>query len=182
MKIWDNFWGSQLPILRLTFLESSCNFRKFGINKNDGYFFRLDGSSGPMCIAMQYWLMKNAIFIIEMCTGSAILWPPAPFSTWHQKPWYFLYLPLFCQNIPKKLSEKSYIWYSLHLIKVHHIRILSNIVFFKVSVCFGYFEYFEFWTEYKYRIFKSNWIFLVSEIVQTLANGKGKKVIYVIWK
>ena len=46
-----NFWGPLLPILRLTFLESSCNFQKFGINKNDGYFFRLDGSSGPMCTA-----------------------------------------------------------------------------------------------------------------------------------
>ena len=42
------FWGFQLPILRLTYLESSRNFRKFGINKKDGYFFRLDGSSGPM--------------------------------------------------------------------------------------------------------------------------------------
>ena len=45
-----NFWGFQLPILRLTYLESSRNFRKFGINKKDGYFFsRLDGSSRPMC-------------------------------------------------------------------------------------------------------------------------------------
>ena len=34
-----NFWGFQLPILRLTYLESSRNFWKFGINKKDGYFF-----------------------------------------------------------------------------------------------------------------------------------------------
>ena len=45
-----NFWGFQLPILRLTYLELSRNFWKFGINKEDGYFFRLDGSSGPMCL------------------------------------------------------------------------------------------------------------------------------------
>ena len=48
LKIWDNFLGFQLPILRLTFLESSCNLQKFGINKKDGHFFRLDGTSGPM--------------------------------------------------------------------------------------------------------------------------------------
>ena len=33
-----NFLGPLLPILRLTFLESFCNFRQFGL-KNDGYFF-----------------------------------------------------------------------------------------------------------------------------------------------
>ena len=33
-----NFWGFQLPILRLTYLELSRNFRKFGINKKYGYF------------------------------------------------------------------------------------------------------------------------------------------------
>ena len=33
------FLGTLLPILRLTFLESSCNFRKFGFKKNDGHFF-----------------------------------------------------------------------------------------------------------------------------------------------
>ena len=32
----------------LTFLESSCTLQKFGINKKDGHFFRLDGTSGPM--------------------------------------------------------------------------------------------------------------------------------------
>ena len=37
-----------LPILRLTFLESSCDFRKFGIKENGGYLFLLDRSSGPM--------------------------------------------------------------------------------------------------------------------------------------
>ena len=49
LKIWDNFWGFQFPILRLTFLESSCNLRKFSINKEDGYFFRFDCSLGPKC-------------------------------------------------------------------------------------------------------------------------------------
>ena len=34
-----NFWGTLLPILRLTFLESFCNFRKCCFKKNDGYFF-----------------------------------------------------------------------------------------------------------------------------------------------
>ena len=34
-----NFWGFQLPILRLTYLELSRNFWKFGSNKKDGYFF-----------------------------------------------------------------------------------------------------------------------------------------------
>ena len=43
-----NFLSPLLPILRLTFLESSCNLRKFGMNKKYGYFFRLDGSSGLM--------------------------------------------------------------------------------------------------------------------------------------
>ena len=33
------FWGTVLPIFRLTFLESFCNFRQFGLKKNDGYFF-----------------------------------------------------------------------------------------------------------------------------------------------
>ena len=42
-----------LPIFRLTFLESSCNFRQFG-SKNDGYFFRLDGSLGPTCLSSLY--------------------------------------------------------------------------------------------------------------------------------
>ena len=36
-----NFWGTLLPILRLTFLELSSNFRKFGIKKNGGYFFSI---------------------------------------------------------------------------------------------------------------------------------------------
>ena len=53
------------PDLRLTFLESSCNFRKFGIKKNGGYFFQLDGSSGPMCIRLNEcvsWIkMKNLL-------------------------------------------------------------------------------------------------------------------------
>ena len=49
LTIRDNFLGPLLPILRLTFLETLCNFRQFGFKKNDGYFFRLDGSSGPMC-------------------------------------------------------------------------------------------------------------------------------------
>ena len=38
-----NFLGLLLPILRLTFLEASCNYRKFGVKKNDGYFFDLTG-------------------------------------------------------------------------------------------------------------------------------------------
>ena len=49
LKIWDNFWGFQLPILRLTFLEFSRNLWQFGINKKDGcFFFRLRVPSGPM--------------------------------------------------------------------------------------------------------------------------------------
>ena len=46
-----NFGGALLPILRMTFLESSCNFQKFGFKKMMGIFFRLHGSSGPMCLA-----------------------------------------------------------------------------------------------------------------------------------
>ena len=44
-----NFLGTLLPILRLTFLESSSKFRKFGFKKMMGIFFRFHGSSGPMC-------------------------------------------------------------------------------------------------------------------------------------
>ena len=33
-----NFWGTVLGILRLTFLESPCNFRKFGLNKIGNFF------------------------------------------------------------------------------------------------------------------------------------------------
>ena len=52
LKIWDNFWGSQLLIWRLTFLESTCNFRisNLASAKMMGIFLRLDGSPGPMCI------------------------------------------------------------------------------------------------------------------------------------
>ena len=42
------FWSTLLPILGLTFLESTCSFRQIGFKKNDGYFFRFDWSSGPM--------------------------------------------------------------------------------------------------------------------------------------
>ena len=34
-----NFWGTLLPILRLTFLESSCNFWKIGLKKKWWVFF-----------------------------------------------------------------------------------------------------------------------------------------------
>ena len=36
-----NFLGPLLPILRLTFLESSCNFRKSGWKTDDGYFLSI---------------------------------------------------------------------------------------------------------------------------------------------
>ena len=39
LKIWDNFLGPQLPILKFTFLESLRNLWLFGINKKDGSFF-----------------------------------------------------------------------------------------------------------------------------------------------
>ena len=42
----EHWW--LFPILRLTFLESSSKFRKFGFKKMMGIFFRFDGSSGPM--------------------------------------------------------------------------------------------------------------------------------------
>ena len=57
-----NFWGPLLPILRLTYLESSCNFQKFGLKKW-WVFFRWHGSSGPMCkvhtsIWNDFWIVK----------------------------------------------------------------------------------------------------------------------------
>ena len=39
LKIWDNFWGPHVPILRLMFLEFLRNLWTFGINKKDGCFF-----------------------------------------------------------------------------------------------------------------------------------------------
>ena len=36
-----NYLGSLFPILRLTFLELLCNFRQFGLKKNDAYFFSI---------------------------------------------------------------------------------------------------------------------------------------------
>ena len=48
LKIWDNFLGPQLPILKFTFLESLRNLWLFGINKKDGCFFRFRTPSGPM--------------------------------------------------------------------------------------------------------------------------------------
>ena len=94
---------------------------------------------------------------------------PPPSSGVHRTPKtmiFFYIFPYFVKTYQNNLSDKSYIWYSLHLTKVHHIRILSNIVFFKVSV--WYFEYFEFWTENEYRLFKSNWLFLfLGKIIQT---------------
>ena len=42
------FVGEVLPIWRLTFLGSSCNFQKFGFKKMMCIFFQLDGSSEPM--------------------------------------------------------------------------------------------------------------------------------------
>ena len=41
LKIWDNFLGPQLPILKFTFLESLRNLWLFGINKKDGRFFSI---------------------------------------------------------------------------------------------------------------------------------------------
>ena len=38
-----NFLGPLLPILRLTFLEMFCNFRRFGFKKIDGYFIFIRG-------------------------------------------------------------------------------------------------------------------------------------------
>ena len=46
-----SFWGTLLPILRLTFLELSCNFRKFGIKKNMGIFFDLTSLRDPRVLA-----------------------------------------------------------------------------------------------------------------------------------
>ena len=45
-----NFLGTLLPILRLTFLESSCNFRKFGFKKMMGIFFDLTGLQDPCVV------------------------------------------------------------------------------------------------------------------------------------
>ena len=39
LKIWDNFLGPHVPILRLMFLEFLRNLWTFGINKKDGCFF-----------------------------------------------------------------------------------------------------------------------------------------------
>ena len=47
----SNFLGTLLPILGLTFLESSYNIRKFGFKKMMVIFFsRLDGSSRTTCL------------------------------------------------------------------------------------------------------------------------------------
>ena len=55
-------------VLKTRLIEEK-KFRKFGINKKDGYFFRLDGSSGPM------WLKSKRIdiFASENCGWSAHL-------------------------------------------------------------------------------------------------------------
>ena len=57
-----NFWGFQLPILRLTFLESSCNLRKFGINKKNGYFFSIRRvfRTHVICITIQTNALKHS--------------------------------------------------------------------------------------------------------------------------
>ena len=67
------FWSTLLPILGLTFLESTCSFRQIGFKKNDGYFFRFDGSSGPM------WYFKVWIeFSSERASagGASATWKP----------------------------------------------------------------------------------------------------------
>ena len=39
LKIWDNFLGFQLPILRLTFLEFFLQFLKISLKRMMGVFF-----------------------------------------------------------------------------------------------------------------------------------------------
>ena len=51
LKICDNFWGPNGPILKFTFLESLRNLWLFGINKKDGcFFFNLGPLQDPCAV------------------------------------------------------------------------------------------------------------------------------------
>ena len=64
LKIWDNFLGPHVPILRLMFLEFLRNFWTFGINKKDGCFFQFRTPSGHM-----WWAL---IFLHGTCLWAVI--------------------------------------------------------------------------------------------------------------
>ena len=53
-----NFLGPLLPILRLTFLESSCNLWKFGINKKDWCFFSI---TDPFRTHVPHFLLEQVV-------------------------------------------------------------------------------------------------------------------------
>ena len=65
-----NFLGLLLPILRLTFLEASCNFRKFGIEKNYGYFFDL---TGIQVLCAHFKSVSSAFSEVDMTVKLAAL-------------------------------------------------------------------------------------------------------------
>ena len=52
-----------------TQVEMFCNFRQFGFKKMMGIFFRLDGSSGPMCTKTESEIalhnLQNALFFSQ---------------------------------------------------------------------------------------------------------------------
>ena len=55
-----SFLGHLLPILRLTFLESSCNFQQFGFKKMMGIFFDYTGLQDP-CVKIELSKLNSTL-------------------------------------------------------------------------------------------------------------------------
>ena len=75
-----NFWGILLLILRLTYLESSCNFRKFGFKKMVGIFFYYTGLQDP-CLFLKIFFLWNV-------GGEKVYFACANFLS-GEKRWYY---------------------------------------------------------------------------------------------
>ena len=108
-----NFWGTLLPILRL---ESSCNFWKFGIKRNDGYFFLLDGSSGPMWGGgdedEQVW---GSCDEEETSPGMCL---PRPNWTALCETWGDVLASIFAQAKTKLSQSMISVWFSLNAVSM----------------------------------------------------------------
>ena len=104
LKIWDNFLGPQLPILKFTFLESLRNLWLFGINKKDGCFF---SGSDPFRTHVSWLPCPLRMRVNQSCTrGICLLLVFSHFQTFSM-----IFFHVFLFN-PSKYQWEPWNWWS----------------------------------------------------------------------
>ena len=102
-----------VPILRLTFLEWFCNFRQFGFKKNDWYFFRFHGYSGPIWSQQYFLLLFFSISAISKLTDLRGFGKYA----WSVYPWSFVCI---LESFPKHcFFSQSHFYVKIFIYVVH---------------------------------------------------------------